>query len=187
MTNLREPSQPAAIMGTFANYKLVPTRSVLQVIVEVPVEQQAAVFAALGYPIPGSEINVAIARLNTQASRGGIPAERSPEVHVPDGEPSGLGGNTSGERRDKSPAERAVTRAALLPRDPQFRGWVAAQWQGDFPDYGAPEEAAAAYIRETCCGGNSRRLIGEDPECMDRFISMETRFLIDVGRMAEPR
>src|SRR5689334_3898132 len=59
------PMSAAAIAGVFSDYKLVRTRSVVQIIVEVPVEQQADVFAALGYPMPGQEIHVAVARMRT--------------------------------------------------------------------------------------------------------------------------
>lgn len=63
MTNL------AALSGTFADFKLVKTRSTAQIVVEVPIEQADAALAALGgLPIPGSEKPVALARLNDSAT-----------------------------------------------------------------------------------------------------------------------
>ena len=59
-------TDPAVIKGTFSDYKLIKTRKVIQIIVEVPVEQQAQVFAALGYPMPDSEAWVAVARLDLE-------------------------------------------------------------------------------------------------------------------------
>lgn len=59
-------TEPAAIKGTFSDYKLIKTRKVIQIIVEVPVEQQAQVFAALGYPMPDSETWVGVARLDPE-------------------------------------------------------------------------------------------------------------------------
>lgn len=55
--------KPAAIAGTFADLKSVKTRSVVQLVIEVPIEQAEAVIRAFGYPQPGHEIPVAVARL----------------------------------------------------------------------------------------------------------------------------
>ena len=54
----------AAISGNYAEFKLVKTRGVFAITIEFPVERTADVFAALGYPQPGTEIPVAVARLN---------------------------------------------------------------------------------------------------------------------------
>lgn len=55
---------PSAIQGTFADLKTVKTRSVVQMIIEVPIEQGKQVVDAFGFPQPGSEIPVAVARIN---------------------------------------------------------------------------------------------------------------------------
>ncbi len=54
---------PVAIQGCFAEYQMVKTRGVLVLKIEVPLERQAEVFAVLGYPLPGEEIHVGLARL----------------------------------------------------------------------------------------------------------------------------
>lgn len=56
-------SAPAVIQGTFADFKLIKGRSVLQIVVEVPIEYGEAVIKAFGVPQPGHEIPVAVARL----------------------------------------------------------------------------------------------------------------------------
>lgn len=56
-------SKPAAIQGDFASYRPVLGRKVLQLVIEVPIEAQAAVFAALGFPTGDGGIPVGIARL----------------------------------------------------------------------------------------------------------------------------
>lgn len=58
----------AAFKATFHNTKLIMGRSVLQVILEVPLEQQGAVYAALGYPNPASPAWVGVAKLNPDAT-----------------------------------------------------------------------------------------------------------------------
>lgn len=55
--------KPAAFDATFHNTKLVMGRGVMQVILEVPLEKQGAVYAALGYPNPASPAWVAVAKL----------------------------------------------------------------------------------------------------------------------------
>lgn len=55
--------------------------------------------------------------------------------------------------------------AGSLPRDPEFREWVASQDKG----YHAPDEHfAAEYIRERC-GITSRRELATNPEAAQRF------------------
>jgi hypothetical protein len=89
-----------------------------------------------------------------------------------------------------SPAEQAVTRAALLPKDERFRAWIL---EKRFPDARAAgadpvdEDEAARCVREICCNCNSRKLIADVPEYLDRFLAMETSFLQDIGLMARPR
>lgn len=197
MTNLR--ASAAVIAGSFADYRLVKSRSVLQVIVEIPIEMQGAAFAALGYPLPGTEIPVAVARLNP---RGGPEPERivSPASQAtPAASDAGdAGGRTAGSipatgaiQRQRyaamSPEEQAVTRAALLCQDVRFRAWVPAQWGCADQFQVVDDDMAAEFIRERCCDGRSRKLIGEVPEYFDRFLALETSFRMDVGELARPR
>lgn len=56
----------AIIAGTFADLKTVKTRSVVQMIVEVPIERGEEVVKMFGFPQPGSEVSVAVARLAEQ-------------------------------------------------------------------------------------------------------------------------
>lgn len=186
-------SAPAAISGSFADYRLVKSRSVLQLVIEVPVEQQGAAFAALGYPLPGTEIPVAVARMNSPAgthqpsnerieATGSSPGKDAPR---PVGEPS----SAYQRYHNASAPQRAVMRAAMLAKDVRFRAWI--PQQDDCP-FGTPfdtvsETEAEIYIRTRCCGSNSRKLIAEVPEYMDRFLMMETEFKIAVGEAAEPR
>lgn len=52
-----------AFDGTFADFKLIKTRSVVQIVIEMPIEKAQAVVAAFGLPTPGEEIPVGVARL----------------------------------------------------------------------------------------------------------------------------
>ena len=59
-------TKPAAIAGTFADLRTVKTRGVVQLVIEVPIEQGAKVVEAFGFPQPGQEVPVAVARLVEQ-------------------------------------------------------------------------------------------------------------------------
>jgi hypothetical protein len=85
------------------------------------------------------------------------------------------------------PMEQALIRAAALPRDAQFRAWVAYMRSGALNAPEATEKGAADYIRELCCEGSSRSLIGEDQEAYERFLALELDYRIAIGQAAEPR
>lgn len=55
-----------AISAIFHAYKPIPTRKAFQIILEVPEEQTAQVFAALGIPNSSTDIWVGMARLEKQ-------------------------------------------------------------------------------------------------------------------------
>jgi hypothetical protein len=84
--------------------------------------------------------------------------------------------------KSASDMERARTRAALLPKDARFILWVEDQ-RGYAPDEGGAEH----YIRDTCCAGESRKLIAEDEMCYRAFIAMETDYLLSIGALPEVR
>ena len=58
-------TKPAAIQATYADMKLVRTRSCAQLVFEIPIEQAPAAIEAFGVPLPGKEVWCAIARLDT--------------------------------------------------------------------------------------------------------------------------
>jgi len=159
----------AAISGTFSDYRLVRSRSVLQIIVEVPIEQQSNAFAALGYPIPGAEIHVALARLQPDASA-----------------PPSSDRAQAGKARyvAQTPQEQAVTRAAMLPKDRRFREWLT-EYTGWLSGEMTEEEAAWSIRHE--CGVDSRRELSTDAGAYKAFLALESAWLVASGQMAEPR
>lgn len=84
---------------------------------------------------------------------------------------------------DASVGEKAVTRAALLPKDVRFRKWAALTYDGIAVLDGSMAED---FIRETC-GVLSRKEIAGQPSALARFLQMETKYLADTGQMAEMR
>ena len=95
--------------------------------------------------------------------------------------------NGQARYRAAPPTEQALMRAAALPRDAQFRAWVGYMRAGALNAPEATERGAIEYIREQCCEGGSRSLIGEDQEAYERFLALELSYRIAIGQAAEPR
>ena len=146
---------------------MVKTRKVLTLCFEVPLEQQADVLTILGAPMPDKEIWCGIARLN--------------ETSAPQPDRSVAGKERyllSDER------ERAVTRAAMLPNDPQFRQWLRDRrgWKAIHFTVGD----AADEIRHLCAINSRRELLTND-KAYEAFLALETEYGIASGKIAEPR
>lgn len=82
-------SDNAVITGMFADLKTIKTRSSIQIVIEVPVEYGKRVIDVLGFPQPGAEVPVVIARLqqvsapmqDTLASTGGETPDAGEKQH----------------------------------------------------------------------------------------------------------
>jgi hypothetical protein len=157
------------ISGTYSDFKLVKTRGVVQVIVEFPIEEANQVIESLGgLPMPGKEEHVSL----------GL---RSKLMDIAEGRATGPGRHANlslvGKERYAQAGEekQAVIRAATLPKDKEFWAWA-----------GVDSEAAAIdYIHKWI--GGSRSLIATDRSTYHAFITMETEFQIDTGRIPEIR
>lgn len=157
---------PAAFSGTYSDLKLVKTRSVAVVHIEIPIEQATAFVAAFGMPLPGSERPVALALLKS-----------APTIEHDD--------------KPKVPWSRMprAQRAGILCHDPRFQVWATdkaqveinpEKWPGD------PEESAAMYIRWRC-GVESRAELDNTDAIATRFDLMESLYRVETGQMTEAR
>lgn len=162
-------SRSAALAGTFADFKLVKTRSVAQLVIELPIEQADAALSILGgVPKPGAEVHVALARLREAP----LPAkERAPAA-----DRSFRAKQVYAESDDGT---QAVTRAALLCRDTMFQ-----QWAADRSRRPATEEAATVWLR-WCAGVKSRSEIATDPKALAAFLKLEREYrdFVQYGEM----
>lgn len=69
--------EPAAIKGTFADFKIIRTRKLVQIIVELPIEQADEALRVLGgLPRPDQDQWLALARLNGVAKPEPKPKEK---------------------------------------------------------------------------------------------------------------
>tara|TARA_R110000824_G_scaffold162525_1_gene338217 strand:- start:1297 stop:1725 length:429 start_codon:yes stop_codon:yes gene_type:complete len=70
-------SDERVITGTYSDFKIIKTRQVAQVIIEVPLERSKEVIDKFGLPMPNEEIWVAIAQIRTERSTGNARASKA--------------------------------------------------------------------------------------------------------------
>lgn len=153
----------AIASGSYADMKLVKTRSVCQIVVEIPIEQASRFIEMFGVPVPGSEIPVAIARLN----------------EVPDDTP---------EARSDKEAVKLVQKSGILCDDPEFRVWLRNMHPGHWPrpdDSVSSGEAAARALRSIFCI-SSRKEFATNDVAAHGFRKMVDDFYAD-RRLPEQR
>lgn len=164
----------AVIQGTFADLKTVKTRSVVQMVVEIPIEQGAEIVRAFGFPQPGQEVNVAVAKLQPNAQRRDQPqAQEEPKQEAGTGEArTGTDHQqTDGHKRfEDMPRPQ---QAGILCNDRAFMEWMGA---GD-------TNMAAAILRQRL-GVQSRADLKTDTEAAQKWDALVIQFRQDTGQMA---
>ena len=83
-------TEQITVIGTFSDLKSVKTRSVVQLIVEIPIEQASQVVAAFGFPQPGSEIDVVVARLWPEKIKASPDKPKRPFHELPLSQQAGI-------------------------------------------------------------------------------------------------
>lgn len=163
----------AAIQGTFADLKSVKTRSVVQMVVEIPIEQAEQIVRAFGFPQPGAEIAVAVARLNPEKAEAAL---APPE---PPAKPK--------KRFHELPLSQ---QAALRCLDARFRAYldVAA-----FPEWlavkrgGSPEEEWTRRFIYGFCNVQSRAELDTRGSAGSSWMDLNARYEQWTGLATEPR
>lgn len=209
-------STPAAISGSLADFRIVKTRSVVQFIVEVPIEQADVALATLGgIPLPGVERPVALARLNQEPEqRVSFTAERTAHLNqvkevvqtpeqlstttTPPATLSTLGAGSCPSEVHREAAQKkslsAKEQYRQLPEWEQARVRACALCNdGKFQMWASTQqhprsvfEDAAAWMRYVI-NIKSRSEIGVDRKAYERFIALETAYKQATGQMAEAR
>ena len=135
------------IAGTYADFKFVKTRKVVQVVIEIPSEQSAHALKILGgMPNPAAEQPVAIALLNP----------------------------SKGKDTPKSEGQTCVKMAHAMCRDTRFQTWVAYQMDGFDRDMTA-HDATRKFIIEHC-GITSRADFAINPEACEKLRDLKADF-----------
>jgi len=167
----------AAIRAAFADWRPVKSRSVLQLVLEVPIEQTKAVLDTLGAPIPGTEKWVGVALLNPPGATDEGAAKGSAAADHPY-PPERSASAPGGPKRQRTLPELVGMRCA----DRRFQNWLFAKGSIEQPE----KEETAAYVR-LWCGVNSRREIAFGSPAEYVWRSLENAYLRDTNQMAEER
>lgn len=139
-------SAPAAIKGTFADFRLIKGRKVAQLVIELPIEEADAALATLGgLPQPAAERWVAIAALNVTSIK---PQEK--------------------RRYDDL---RAAMQAAIRCSDPSF--W---RFLDEEIAPGVKNDSEAAIVVRAHCGVDSRSALNDNPIAATRWRQLDGRY-----------
>lgn len=167
-------SDLAVIRATFSDWRTVKGRKQLQLIFEVPLEQQQDVLTKLGAPKPSDPLWCAIAVLDLNKAQEPPKAEAN------------AASEKAKERYRQMPEwQKAATRAVLLCKDKTFQQWMAelrnVSWHAT-----KGEEYCSAQMRNYL-NVASRRDIATDERAYNAFVGLETSFKQYVGQFAEER
>lgn len=158
----------AAFQATYSDFKLIRSRKVVQIILEVPLENSATVLSALGgMPNPGEEIWVGVAKLDLSKLQSGASAPGEALAESPPGKAV-----ASRQHKPVAPDKRLTQSAGILCADKAFQRFlVEADCAVD-----VNEEAATESLRQYC-GVSSRKEIMPGTDAATHFEAMHARFL----------
>jgi hypothetical protein len=132
----------AVFRACYADFKLIRTRSVVQIVLEVPIEGANHVLSVLGgMPTPANEAWVAVARLRGADTA----ASRKEETDTLESNPATEGPAPSLQTPVAGPDKRLARLAGMLCNDPKF--WKFCREDGCIVHN---KEQAAEHVRAVC-------------------------------------
>jgi hypothetical protein len=142
-------SSPAAIRGTFSDFRLIKGRKCAQIICEIPIEEADAALSVLGgIPQPASERWIALAPLNIASIKPTQEKRRFEEL-------------------------KSAMQAGIRCNEPAF--WRYLTEQLDY--YAIDEETAAQSVRDYCCV-QSRSALNLDPQAAAKWQELDARYSV---------
>lgn len=157
----------AAFKATYSDWKLIKTRSVVQIVFEVPLnEADAAYHVVGGMPDVGAERWFGIAAIKLGGETGSQP--------TPPVEAAGPCGETADRphksRKPVAAEKRLAQQAGMLSSDAAFNRYLAEchKWY--------PADGDAATFIRSACNVNSRAEIVPGTPAGDIWIDLESRF-----------
>jgi hypothetical protein len=141
-------SGPAAIRGTFADFRLIKSRKVAQLVVELPIEEADAALATLGgLPQPAAERWVALAALNVTSIK---PQEKRRFEEL-----------------------KSAMQAGIRCGEPAFWRFLNEEFGREIFD----EQEAANFVRQRC-GVSSRSALNLDPKAAAKWQELDARYML---------
>lgn len=173
----------AAFTASYSDLKLVKTRGVCQIVLELDITQAERFIAAFGIPNSAKEKHVAIAALLNNPAPAADP--RQP--------PSPLAG--AGERSKQAkeryasapPWTKDAMRASILCGDAKFQAWLRKHAPLYVAMISETAEMTAARTVRGLIGAKTRAEIATDETVRGRFIALETTYRQETDLAAEPR
>lgn len=178
----------AALAGTFSDFKLIKSRGVAQLVIEVPLEKADAALSTLGgLPKPDEERWVALARLNTKPLGASMSESAGQGSAADTASPQKQSAVAPGGTKGGWYALKPSARAALLCKDEDFRGWVEATYRLS----GLTEVEAADWLRN-CLDVPTRARLNPDnqphyPAALKKFNAIERAYRVSRGLETEAR
>lgn len=156
----------AVTAGTFSDFKLVKTRNVAQLVIELPLERADEALELLGgLPRPSREVWVAIARLTANPFTVATEPATAPEPVAAPEEPK--------ERRKFTDLPFSQ-RAAMLCQDELFGNFLCDR----FPDHWYTAGCDATNTLRRICQVQSRTELNTDHDAAARFDRLSRDFWI---------
>lgn len=158
----------------YADWKLIKTRSCIQIVLEIPIEKADEAYQVLGgMPLPGKEFWVAVARLNSDAVTPPIPqAQEAPKLTGPRQVSAPHSAGAFGRRKFETLPYSA--QAALRCNEPVYRAFLG---EGlELHSNPRSPEDAATVVRRYCCDVASRANILPDTAAGQKWLELEAKF-----------
>lgn len=182
-----ERAMNAVLEGSYAGLRLVKTRRVAVIEIELPIEALPKIVNVLGAPDPASEVPVAIAKLSADAARAPSPTaeENRPSNSKPDGEAARPRANprakNSWERTPWHELSR-TKQAAIRCSDERFSEYIAARLPNLSADFTPIPEIVRSF-----CGVRSRAELDENQDAAARWEELDADYRRWAGLETEPR
>jgi hypothetical protein len=154
-----------AFRGVYADWKLVKTRGVVQVVLELPIEDADAAYEVLGgMPVAAKERWFAVAAIRTQPEETPI----SPAVATPQPVPDKPQAGGKRDWRDMQPAQQA----ALRCNNVMFTAFLKEERADDWHEAGADPAECVRII----CGVSSRSLLNVEQRARVIWKQLDDQF-----------
>lgn len=161
----------AAFLGSYADWKLIKTRGVIQIVVEVPLHDHDRAYQALGgMPDPQAEVWLGITRVKVPEGDAPVPSTLAATLS-PSASERGRGLPSPDKPIKPVSADKKLSqRAGIICNEPAF--WKFAT-EKDYPLNNADE--AAEFVREWC-QVESRKDIRLNTPAGELFMDLEGQY-----------
>lgn len=169
-------SSAAAFQATYSDWKLIRSRKVVQVVLEIPLEASGQAYDVLGgMPNPGAETWCAVARLSRKEERPNPLTDPQPASAAA---PTVTNAPTRA-RRQVPGEKRLAQQAGMCCADPVFQTFLYEHDMLNVTRRDDPDEAetAAAIAVRMICGVQSRKDITLGTPAGDAWDNLLSKFM----------